>query len=282
MKKIYLTMIAVALIAFSCDEDSKPVDPIYEFVAFKGNPSVDLNEFNNSVDAYPLVIELKAFKPYDHDLDIGLEVIGNGAEENVDFTISPRDNVKIRAGKLVSDTIFISTIDNSEGTATQRSFDIRIKSINNSDINVGLGLTEPRNAAISVNILDDECTETTAIFNGPLVNTLDGGDVMKPATGVLTGNTIKVSGDLIDYGPFSSASISITLTPRGDGATKGTATFGEQAAGTDSDGYEYKFIQTGEGSYDVCNGIINVSYDIYYMDGDWVYWYSVTNEFSVE
>ena len=277
-------MMASGLLLSACDEESKPIDPIYEFVAFKGAGSLNVNEFDNREQAYPVVIELKAFKPYTQDLDIALEVTGNNASENVDFTVSPRETVKIRAGRLVSDTIFIKTIDNTSGSTAPRSFDIRIKSISNEEINIGLGLAEPRNASITVNILDDECSETTAIFNGSLVNTLDwgGGDILKPATGVVTANSIKVTGDLIDYSPFSNASIVITLVPAGEGSTKGAATFGDQEVGADSDGYEYKFTQTGQGTYDVCSGEINVAYDIYYMDGGWVYWYSVSNKFSPE
>ena len=269
----------------SCDEESKPVDPIYEFIAFKGASTVNVNEFAHSEEAFPLVVELKAFKPYPDDIEVTMEVIGNNAEPNVDFTIAPGQSVTIPAGSLVSDTIYIKTIDNSAGSPSARSFDLRIKSISKSDINIGLGLTQPRNAVVTVNILDDECSETTAVFNGSLINTLDwgGGDVVKPAAGVLTANTIKVTGDLIDYGAFPNASITITLTPQSDGATKGTATFGEQVAGTDNDGWEYKFIQTGAGAYDVCNGTIVVEYDIFYMDGgSWVYWYSVRNVFSPE
>ena len=269
----------------SCDEESKPVDPIYEFIAFKGASTVNVNEFAHSEEAFPLVVELKAFKPYPDDIEVTMEVIGNNAEPNVDFTIAPGQSVTIPAGSLVSDTIYIKTIDNSTGSPSARSFDLRIKSISKSDINIGLGLTQPRNAVVTVNILDDECSETTAVFNGSLINTLDwgGGDVVKPAAGVLTANTIKVTGDLIDYGAFPNASITITLTPQSDGATKGTATFGEQVAGTDNDGWEYKFIQTGAGAYDVCNGTIVIEYDIFYMDGgSWVYWYSVRNVFSPE
>lgn len=278
-------LLIFGLLAFSCEEDSKPVDPIYEFVAFKGQPSINLNELTNSEQAYPLVVELKAFTPYQEDIVVGLEITGNNVAENTDFTVTPSQSVTIPSGSLVSDTIYIKTIDNAAGSADARSFYIRINSVSKEDINIGLGLTEPRNAGVTVNILDDECSETTAIFNSSsLVNTLDwgGGAVIKPASGVVTGNTIKVTGDLIDYGAFSNATINITLAPDSEGATKGTATFGEQVAGTDSDGWEYKFIQTGEGTYDVCSGVINVAYDIYYMDADWVYWYSVTNQFSVE
>lgn len=53
--------------------------------------------------------------------------------------------------------------------------------------------------------------------------------------------------------------------------------------GTDSDGYGYKFIQTGEGTYDVCQGEVEIEYDIYYLDGGaWVYWYAVKNTLSIQ
>jgi hypothetical protein len=282
--KIILALLITGTI-LSCDEESKPVDPIYEFIAFKGPSTVNVNEFANSEEALPLVVELKAFKPYPDDIAVTLEVVGNNAEPNVDFTITPAQSITIPAGSLLSDTIYIRTIDNNAGSPSMRSFDLRIKSVSKGDINIGLGLTEPKNSVVTVNILDDECSETTSIFNGGLVNTLNWGegDVVKPATGTLTGSTIKVTGDLIGYGAFPNASMTITLTPQSEGATKGTATFGEQVAGTDNDGWEYKFIQAGAGTYDVCNGTIAVDYDIYYMDGgSWVYWYTVKNIFSPE
>ena len=285
MRKVFIVIAILGLCIFSCEEETKPVDPIYEFVAFKGPSVVHLNELANSAEAYPLVLELKAFKPYPEDLDVTFEIAGNNAVENTHFTITPSGTVKIKAGSLVSDTIFLRTIDNTTGSAEPRSFDISINSVSKEDIKIGLGITEPKNALVTVNILDDECSETIAIFNSnSLVNTVDygSGDVIKSATGALTGNTLKVTGDMIDYGPFANASVDITLTPESDGATKGTATFGEQESGTDSDGYDYKFIQTGEGNYDVCSGVVEIAYDIYYMDGDWVYWYSVTNVLSVE
>jgi hypothetical protein len=284
--KIKIILLAVlTLVVFSCEEETKPVDPIYEFVAFKGPSTVNVNELNNSETPLELFVELRAFSPYREDVEVSYEITGNNAEKDMDFVVSPAGSVKIKAGSFVSEPIRITTVDNDAGTALARNFDIRITSINKEGVRIGLGIIEPKNVGVTVNILDDECSETIDIFNSTsLVNTLDwgGGDVVKPAKGVIAGNTVKVSGDLIDYGPFSNAAITITLTPETEGGTKGTATFGEQLAGTDNDGYEYKFIQTGEGTYDVCSGVINVAYEIEYMDGgSWVYWYSVSNAISV-
>ena len=282
IKILYLMTLVGAILA--CEDETKPVDPIYDFVAFKGSSTVNVNEFTNAEEGVPLVVELRSFEPYAEDIDVTLQITENNAGENIDFVLAPGTLVKIPAGELVSEPIYVKTIDNTVGSAEPRSFQIRIASVSKEDIKIGLGITQPTNAAVTVNILDDECAETTEVFGGELVNTIgyQNGGAVKGATGAVNGNIVKVTGDLIDYGPFANASISITLAPQAEGSTKGTATFGEQEAGMDADGYEYKFIQTGEGTYDVCSGTIHVAYDIYYWDGSWVYWYSATNQFEVK
>ena len=72
--KITFLIIVLCTGIFSCDDDENtPVDPIYEFVAFAGESSVNLNELDNSEEPFPLVAKLLAFDPYaqDVDLDIG-------------------------------------------------------------------------------------------------------------------------------------------------------------------------------------------------------------------
>jgi hypothetical protein len=281
-KIIFLAIVFCAGV-FSCDDEETVTDPIYEFVAFDGESAVNLNEFDNSGEPFPLTAKLLAFEPYSQDVDLALEITGSNVQENTDFVVTPHDIVKIRAGKLVSDTIWVTTVDNAAGTDLDRSFQIKIKSVSQPDVKIGLGLADPKNAAVTFNILDDECSLTTDIYNTTLSNSIVGlnGDGTNPAEGVLTGSTIKLTGDLLNYGPFSNASLSVTLTPDGAGSTKGKATFGEQETGTDADGYVYKFVEVGEGSYDVCSGTINVEYEVYYMDGGWTYWISGTNSFSV-
>ena len=279
--KIIFLLALLCAGTFSCDDDdNNVVDPIYEFVAFAGESSVSLNEATNSNDGFPITAKLLAFEPYTQDIDLTLEITGSNTQENTDFTVTPNTGVKIRAGKLVSDTIWIKTVDNAAGTDLARTFQIKIKTVSQSAVKIGLGLADPENAAITFTILDDECSSTTSIFNTTLSNKING-DATKSAEGVLTGSTVKLTGDLINYGTFSNASLSVILTPAGAGSTKGKATFGEQETGTDGDGYKYKFIEVGEGSYDVCSGSITVKYDVYYEDGGWVFWYTVTNIFSV-
>ncbi len=278
-KAIFLmTLLCVGVI--SCDDENTVTDPIYEFISFTGNPSVNLNEFEHSEDPFPLTAKLLAFKPYTEDIDLTLEIVGTNVQETTDFIVTPHDVIKIRAGQLTSDTIWIKTVDNTGGSAEERSFEVKIKSASKPDVKIGLGLADPTNASVTFNILDDECSLTTAIYNTALVNNIND-DATKSAAGVLTGTSIKLTGDLINYGPFPAASLTLTLTPSDPGSTKGKATFGEQETGTDNDGYVYKFTEVGEGSYDVCSGTISIKYDIYYMDGgSWVYWYTVTNVFS--
>lgn len=277
--KLFLSITLLLTGIFSCDDDENVADPIYEFVAFAGNGSVALNEFQHSETPFPLTAKLLAFEPYPQDIDLTLEITATNAQENTDFTVTPNNSIRIRAGQLVSDTIWVKAVDNGVSTDVERSFQISIKSVSQSDVKIGLGLADPKNAAVTFSIIDDECSLTTAIYNATLTAEINGG-VTKPAEGILTGNTLKVTGDLIDYSPLTAV-LSITLTPDGEGATKGKATFGEQDMGTASDGYQYKFTEVGEGSYDVCSGTVTLEYDVYYIDGGWTYWYSVTNVFTV-
>jgi hypothetical protein len=244
-----------------------------------------VNEALNVQNPVPIVVQLYAFNPYSSDITVNFEVTGKNAQQGTDFTLNPGNSVKIKAGSLTSDTLWVSTIDNDEGAPGSRGFDVTITSTSMQNLRIGLGITEPRNAKVSVNIIDDECSGSPlCIFASTMTNTISGSTV-KPVSSVLdpTSGKITFTGDLIDYGPFSSATVTLTLTPESGGATSGTATFGEQEAGSDSDGYMYKFVEIGEGSYDADAGTISVEYEIFYLDGgSWVSWYTVTNHFEVE
>jgi len=287
--KIIAIIATLAAGIFSCDSDETIEDPIYEFVSFAGDEAVNLGEASNSDDGYPLVVQLWSFDPAAQDITLTLEVTGSNAQKDVDFTVTPSDNVKVKAGKLTSDTIWVKTINNDVGNELERTFDVKIKTASDADLKIGLGITEPKNSSITFKIQDDECSgNPICAYNQALTNTIAASDgswsgVVNPAAGVVdkTSNTVTLTGDLMAYGAFSGATLTLSLTPTGVGATTGTATFGEQETGTDSDGYDYKFIEVGTGSYDADAGTISIEYDIYYWDGGWVYWYSVTNEFLV-
>lgn len=275
-----LTILAAGI--FSCDSDEKIEDPIYEFVSFAGDESIDLGEAANSEEGHPLVVQLWSFKPAVQDITVTIEVTGNNVQKDVDYTLTPSDNVTIRTGSLVSDTIWLKTINNDAGNELERTIGVKIKTVSDPDIKIGLGITDPKKSSVTFKIQDDECSgNPVCIYNTALANDVDGTE--KPATGVVdkTNNTVTLTGDLINYGVFPDATLTLTLTPTGAGSTTGTATFGEQETGTDGDGYNYKFVEVGTGAYDTEAATISIEYDIYYLDGGWVYWYSVTNVFSV-
>lgn len=278
MKKLFVILLCA--VAFACDEDQKIIDPVFEFVSIKGNETANLNESTNSEAGYPIVIQLWAAKTYSSDIDLTFQATGTNATAGTDFNLTTT-TLKIRAGKLISDTLWITTVNNETASALARTVEVKLTAASQSAIKIGLGITNPTNNAILFTIIDDECSTPLTIFNAVLTNSVSG--TPKPATGVLAGNQLSVTGNLIDYGAFPAASITMTLTPEFSGATRGSATFGEFESGTDNDGYEYKFAQTGNGIYDVCAGTVSIAYDVLYKEGNsWTYWYSVTNAFSVD
>jgi hypothetical protein len=283
--KLAILLFFVACIV-SCDDDEKIQDPVHEFISFAGDEAVDVGEATGA-EGYPLVVQLWAFDPYNENITVNYEIITTNTAENVDFTATPTGTVTIPAGRLTSDTVWIKTINNDVPNDLERKFEVAITSVSKSDLKIGLGITEPKKKSITFKIIDDECSgDPRCVFNTALTNAISGPDGSwsdeKPATGVVDklAGTIKVTGDLIAYGPFSGAELTITLTPDSEGSPTGTASFGEQETGADADGYEYKFIEVGTGSYNADAGTLKVEYDVYYMDGGWVYWYSVINEFS--
>jgi len=286
--KLITAIMILAAGIFSCDDDETIQDPIYEFISFGGEAEVNLGEATNNDAGYPLVVQLWAFEPYTQDITVNLGIGAINAKKDEDFTVTPSDVVKIPAGRLTSDTIWVKTINNDEANELERTFDISIHSTSLPDANIGLGITEPKKGLIKFKILDDECSgDPVCTFNQELTNTIvnevDAWTEEKPAAAVVdkTNSTITLTGDLIAYGPFANATLTLTITPASAGSSTGTATFGEQETGSDSDGYAYKFIEVNTGSYNAVTGTISIEYDIYYWDGDWIKWYTVTNEFSV-
>jgi hypothetical protein len=274
---------------FSCDDEETVQDPIYEFISFGGDEQINLGEATNTDDGYPLIVQLWAFDPYQQDVTVTLGVTGTNAQAGVDFSITPSDQVKIKAGKLTSDTIWVKTINNDDANELERTIEVKINSVSLPDVNIGLGLKEPTKQSVTFKIQDDECSgNPICTFNQELANVISAPDgswsTELPAVSVVDRNnsTVTVTGDLIWYDKFSGATLTLTMTPTSDGSSVGTATFGEQKTGADSDGYEYKFIEVGTGSYDASAGTIKIEYDIYYLEGGkWIYWYSAVNEFSV-
>ena len=294
MKSKAILLLAIFLLAgiVSCNKKKEVVDPVFEFVSFIGNSSVNVNEFTNSTVPYPLVVQLWVFKPYSEDITLTLAITGSNAVQGIDFTVTPSDALKIKAGSLTSDTLWIKTIDNSAGNLA-RTFEIKITAVSKNDIKIGLGVEAKTNASVAVTIIDDECATQISSYNAALNNSLDWGyasDVWNEtgralsATGAVSGNNVTISGDLIYYDGFIPGNISLplTLTPNSVGATRGKATFGTLLLGTATDGYSYRLLEIGEGSYDVCSGTITTHFDLQWDDGGtWSNYYYVRSVYSV-
>jgi hypothetical protein len=293
--KTILFLCALAAFIFSCKKDKEIVDPIFEFVSFAGPSLINVNEFTNSTVAVPVVVQLWAFKPYSEVITLTLEITGNNTQEGVDFKVTPSDGLKIQAGKLTSDTLWVTTIDNFAGATQARTFDVKIKSVSKGDIKIGLGPTAKTNASITFNIIDDECSNTSAIYNSATFkNSLNWGyvdgvwnetGVALSATGSVAGDKVTVAGDLIYYDGFIPGNISLvlTLTPNSPGAPKGKATFGALDLGMATDGYTYRLLEIGEGAFDLCSKTITTKFDLQYDNaGTWTNYYYVGSVYTVK
>jgi hypothetical protein len=289
MKTKLITAIMIfAGVIFSCDDEETVQDPIYEFIAFAGDEEVSVGEATDTDEGYPLVVQLYAFEPKTQDITVTLGIAAINSKKDEDFTVTPSDVVKIKAGKLTSDTIWVKTINNDDPNELERTFEVHIASTTQPDAKIGLGLKEPAKGSIKFKILDDECSgDPVCTFNQTLTNTIvneaDPWTEERPAAAVVDkiNGTVTLTGDLIAYGLFPNATLTLTLTPSGAGSSTGTATFGDQETGSDDEGYAYMFTEIGTGTYDATTGKINIEYDIFYWSGGWAYWYTVTNEFSV-
>lgn len=274
--KVFIRFCAIAIMVISCSDDDSVKDQIYEFISFQGD-ELSINE--NTTDDTPVVLKLLGYEPK-QDITVNLTVINNNVQEGVDYTISTK-TATIKKGEFTSEPIYISTIDNNVGVDAERSFTIGFESSSNPDLKFGVGLDNPENAELKVIIVDDECTDTVDIFNGALSNVTSYGT--HSIVGSVGDSEVTIVGDLISYGPFSNAELKINLEPESSGATKGTATFPDYEAGTDSDGYEYQFRQIGEGTYDVCSRTIVIDFEVYWLSGgNWTYWYTSNNIITVQ
>lgn len=279
MKNIKSLIALLSLVTIiSCSNDDSVEDTVYEFIAFQ-DESVTINEFEASLTPESIVIDLLGYEPKE-DIVINLSVVENNAIEGVDYELSSK-TIVVKKGNYSSEPLFVNTIDNLTGSLVDRSIDIVIESTSDANLNIGLGLDNPTHSFIKVNIADDECSNTIDIFNSSdIQNETPWGTF--PAAGSVSGDVVSFQGDLIAYGPFPNALINITLTPLAPGATKGSATFDPHVAGTDNDGYVYAFSQVGEGTFDFCSGTVEVEYDVAYdSGGTWVYWYTISNKFSL-
>lgn len=280
MKTIYsLIFILMALISFGCEEDVSHYDfEQYKFVSFIASDiTVPETYSTDSGEAYPIYLRYDG-SVLEEDFNVTINITANNAQAGIDYDVAST-TVAFKAGEIRSEPLLINIVDNLLNSDQDRSLTIDIVSVSNPLIDIGVGIVNQSNKSVTMNITDDECSETISIFDAPNLISSAGNHTV---VGAVTDNMVTLTGDLIDYGTFPNAQLGITLISTVEGGTAGTATFTNYAAGMDNDGYVYEFRQNGEGTYNICTGEILVSIDVYYESGgSWVFWYTSQNIFSI-
>ncbi len=281
MKTIYsLILIILTLVCLGCEEEANHYDfEKYKFVSFiASNITVpETYSTDNNGEAYPIYLRYDG-SVLEADFTVTLKITPNNAQPGVDYDVE-NTTVTFKAGEIKSEPLLIDIVDNLLNSDQERSLDISIESVSNPNIDIGVGIVNQSNKSVTLNITDDECSETISIFNSSNIKSSAGDHTV---TGSVTESIVTLTGNLIDYGPFPNATLGITLIPTVEGGTAGAATFANYAAGTDNDGYVYEFRQNGHGTYNICGGEIVVSIDVYYESGgSWVFWYTSHNNFSI-
>lgn len=289
--KIFKIAICFVLGVFllGCEQEIDTYDfTRYKFVSFV-DQEAELAE-TYSADAlkagdeegYPIYLQYDG-STLDEDFTVNLKVTETVAKAGVDYSIES-GTVLFKAGSLLSEPFYLKTIDNLITNEEERSLQIDIESVSNSNISIGVGIKNQSNKTFAVQILDNECSEELDIFNSSaLAWASNQGSATVSGTFDSSASTLKFEGDLVAYGPLANTSLVIDLTPVEAGAKIGTVSFDDYYAGKDTDGWEYTYIMESEGSYDICAGTISgVAFGVYYLSGgSWVYWYSVDADISI-
>ena len=273
-----ILLLGLVLLSVRCEDDVAQYNfEKYKFVSFVDeNAEVAETYTEENKAAYPIYLKYDG-SILTEDFTATLKITGNNATEGTDYTVE-NTTVSFKAGEILSEPFYINTVDDLLNSTNERSLDIVIESVSNTNISIGVGIVNQSNKLFVLTILDNECDATNAIFNSSDITSASGEQI----TGSVTADEVVLTGNLIDYGTFPNAELGITLIPTVAGASVGAASFSDYLAGTDNDGYEYQFRQNGEGTYDLCNGIISVVIDVYYESGgEWVFWRTNSNSFSL-
>lgn len=264
--------VAVALLlSFGCEEE--PV--LYDFEKYKFVSFIDeKGEVLENGASYTVSLRYDG-SVLNEDFTVNLKIAGS-AKEGVDYNVESK-TVLFKAGEIKSEPYIIEVIDNLLDGAEDLTLELIIESVSNPNIDIGVGILNQSNKSIMITILDNECPEGIDKFATELVSESD-----NAINATINGDVLSLTGNIINYGAFPNANLEITLTPAVAGAKVGSVTFPDFDAGTDNDGYVYQFRQVGEGTYDVCSGVIKVNIGVYYESGgSWVYWYTSNNVIKV-
>lgn len=277
--KSIICLISIFL-STGCEEEVAHYDfERYKFVSFIASETTipETYSTDNEGEKYPVYLRYDG-SVLQEDFSVTVKITENHAQKGIDYNVE-ETTVTFKAGEIKSEPLFIDIVDNLVNSPEKRSLTFDIESVSNDKINIGVGVVNQTNKSFTLIITDDECSETISIFNSQNLVASIGNHTI---SGSVMDNTVKITGNLIDYGTFPNANLEITLTPAVEGATKGAATFDAYPAGTDNDGYVYEFRQNGAGTYDLCAGKIVVGIDVYYQSGEsWIFWYTSNNTFSV-
>ena len=263
---------------------------LYDFTKYKYVSFVDqaaeiaenYSEVEGNEDGYPIYLQYDG-STLSEGFTVSLAITESGAQSGIDYSVETT-TVSFEAGALLSSPFYLKPIDNLVTNEADRQLTIEIESVSNPNINIGVGMVNQSNKSFSVTILDNECSETLGIFSSDALTFANNYETVTVKGTFDEGtSTLKLEGSLVAYGPLSNTSLVINLTPVEEGAKIGAVTFDDYYAGTDTDGWEYTYIQESEGAFDICAGSVNnIAFGIYYLSGgEWVYWYSITADLSV-
>jgi len=278
----------------SCKEDELPdTDNIQEF-AFLIDTEFSANESGNSTpeNAIEINAEMLTFDPRPVDVVLSLELIENGAVAGVDYeVVSASNTITIPAGSRMSTEGFkVRTIDNNLQALEDRILTVRLVSVDDTELNLGLGLEDVTNLEATITIADDECPDTIDKFDGATwafsgSNTVYYSDYSGTYVTEINGDKMTISGDLANYDV--GITVDATLVPDGLGATTGTITFDPSSQGSDGS-YDYRWILKQPGTYDICAETMELTVTIQYIDifgpdpTAWVDWYDSSISATIE
>lgn len=280
-----ISILLLALFVFGCEMEEVPdTDNIQEF-AYLIDTEIIANEGANSTPETAIEInaEMLTFDPKQTDVVLSVEIIENGAKEGTDYEIlSTSNSITIPAGSFYSTEGFkIRTIDNNLQAPDERQLIVRLTTINDDAINLGLGLTDVKNLETIITIAEDECPDTIERFNSATwefvgTNTVYEDEYSGTYETTVSGDVLTISGDIANYDV--GITVDGTLIPDAPGATSGTIVFDESSQGNDGT-YDYRWVFNQPGIYDVCAGTMELTATIQYIDifgpdpTAWVDWY---------
>ncbi len=284
MTLFFLGLFFIVTACSSDDDNSKITDDVLEFVFFE-NAQYSMNELENSTTGAAIELQVEMLgNPRSEDIVLSLIVTDQNAEVGVDYEVVSQNNtVVIPAGAYTSVEGFkLKTINNNDSAIDERKIFVAISEVSDSAFQIGERLTDPEKAQATIVITDDECSDTTALFNNATwtfsgSNTEYYSEYSGSFITTVAGDQMTITGDIANYD--LGITITATLVPNPDAPTTGTIIYNESSIGSE-EGYDYRWLMADEGTYDICARSMTLSTLIQYTDfydpSIWVDWYVST------